>query len=324
MRLTIKPYLQSKELEKGPYIYEGKLYNEDNILYARVCLTAENLYSNMLKDAFINAMEEQVKLEILLNSEYSRTYFNISFVQKLFGKLATEFSTLDILNTITFGVNCSYVDPLIHNIIMCIIDFNRETHNNKRAYKIVKTINEDSEIKGKSFNLCSLKQKMDELNRQHLCKNTYILEKVNKKVWTFWEIIGSIFFWILSFTWGIISTFIGLIISIFMLASLHRPYFYKSSIYFRIGKGWGGLEFGPFFLVSEDADMPIIYHEWGHGIQNIILGPLFPFIIQIPSAIRYWYRQFKYHRKHICPPTLYDDIWFEGWATKIGRTHYEE
>lgn len=63
-------------------------------------------------------------------------------------------------------------------------------------------------------------------------------------------------------------------------------------------------------------------HEAGHGLQNIVWGFLFPFVVCIPSAIRYWYRELKYHRKHIKPKTEYDDIWFEGQATRWGHIYY--
>lgn len=42
------------------------------------------------------------------------------------------------------------------------------------------------------------------------------------------------------------------------------------------------------------------------------------FVITIPSIIRYWYRELKYNKKGLTPPTEYDDIWFEGQATKWG------
>jgi hypothetical protein len=57
-------------------------------------------------------------------------------------------------------------------------------------------------------------------------------------------------------------------------------------------------------------------------LQNLIWGPLFPFVIAIPSAIRYWYRELKYYRKGLYPDTDYDSIWFEGQATKWGNKVY--
>ncbi|MBO5712210.1 MAG: hypothetical protein J6R47_05160 [Acholeplasmatales bacterium] len=49
-----------------------------------------------------------------------------------------------------------------------------------------------------------------------------------------------------------------------------------------------------------------------------------PFVICIPSALRYWYRELRYNRKGITPPTKYDDIWFEDEATKLGRLYRKE
>ena len=40
------------------------------------------------------------------------------------------------------------------------------------------------------------------------------------------------------------------------------------------------------------------------------------FVITGPSIVRYWYRELKYYRKGLVPPTKYDDIWFEGQATR--------
>lgn len=61
-------------------------------------------------------------------------------------------------------------------------------------------------------------------------------------------------------------------------------------------------------------------HECGHGIQNIIFGPLFPFLVAIPSVIRYWYREviWRKDRERYFQLPKYDDIWFEGQATRWG------
>ena len=62
----------------------------------------------------------------------------------------------------------------------------------------------------------------------------------------------------------------------------------------------------------------MLYHESGHGIQNLLFGPLMPFVVSIPSAIRYWYREYLMKVKKIKCWNLpdYDSIWFEGTATK--------
>jgi hypothetical protein len=53
-----------------------------------------------------------------------------------------------------------------------------------------------------------------------------------------------------------------------------------------------------------------------------MFGVLFPFIIAIPSVIRYWnyQRKIKNHSgegRLELPP--YDDVWFEGQATRLGE-----
>lgn len=125
-------------------------------------------------------------------------------------------------------------------------------------------------------------------------------------------------FYILSFTWGIIMSLIGLLAFISLIIAQFKPKVFHHIIYFEVGHNWGGVNLGCFFIVSCDSSYRTLQHEAGHAIQNIMLGILFPFIIAIPSVIRYWYRELKYNRRHITPPTRYDAIWFESWATKIG------
>lgn len=128
-------------------------------------------------------------------------------------------------------------------------------------------------------------------------------------------------FYLFSFTWGIIMSLIGLIVILFSLPfkKVHR---YHGRLYATWSRSWGGVSLGCFFVCGEDCQYDsLMLHECGHGVQNCIWGPLFPFIVAIPSAFRYWYRELKYHRKKITPPTLYDDIWFEGQATKWGEKY---
>ena len=127
-------------------------------------------------------------------------------------------------------------------------------------------------------------------------------------------------FYFLTFTWGILLTLAGLIVAGILLLAGKKPEKYGWCYYFEVGDdSWGGLELGFIFLVNKKPITGTLNHEFGHAIQNCILGPLMPFVICIPSAIRYWYREFRYWRKNIFPPTDYDAIWFEGEATKVGK-----
>ena len=49
---------------------------------------------------------------------------------------------------------------------------------------------------------------------------------------------------------------------------------------------------GLMFLRDHNSSVSYINpHEFGHTFQNCLLGPLFPFMVAIPSAIRYWLRE---------------------------------
>lgn len=89
--------------------------------------------------------------------------------------------------------------------------------------------------------------------------------------------------------------------------------------YFEIGNRWGGCEIGLFFLKDKTSDTHIKNHELGHSIQNCYFGFAIPFVICVPSAIRYWYRKLK-HRADGKP---YDSVWFEKQATRIGSEFME-
>lgn len=134
--------------------------------------------------------------------------------------------------------------------------------------------------------------------------------------------IKLVLFYFISFTWGIVMSSIGLI-AILALAPFGRVHVFHHRLYAVVGHDWGGLGLGCFFICDngcKDCDF-LRAHECGHGIQNCIFGPFTLFIICIPSAIRYWYRELKYYRKGIIPKTGYYDIWFEKQASNFGEKY---
>lgn len=135
-----------------------------------------------------------------------------------------------------------------------------------------------------------------------------------------WKLIlKRIVFYVLSFTWGIITSLPGLLVISFS-ALFKRVHVYHGRLYAVWGKNWGGLELGPFFIIGENCENSRA-HETGHGLQNIILGPLMIVLVSIPSCIRYWYLELKYYRKGLYKD--YDAIWFEGQATRWGKKFVE-
>ena len=98
-------------------------------------------------------------------------------------------------------------------------------------------------------------------------------------------------YWVWSLTWGGVMTWLGALIALALLVTGHKPKRLGPNVYFETGTGWGGMEYGAFFFVAKDALTSTRLHEAGHGIQNLILGPFMPFVVCIPSAVRYWMRR---------------------------------
>lgn len=129
---------------------------------------------------------------------------------------------------------------------------------------------------------------------------------------------NKMLYYILNFTWGIIMNIFGLIGAAAFSAAGRKPFFYAGSIVFRVGHNWGGVSLGIFSFVCEEAGQHTLDHEFGHSLQNAVYGPLFPFIVAIPSFTRYWMIRLSKLKVD-----NYDDAWFEGqateWGTKIAK-----
>ncbi len=137
------------------------------------------------------------------------------------------------------------------------------------------------------------------------------------------EIAG---FWIISCTWGIIMTLIGAVVALALLITGHKPQLYHGRVRFEVGTGWGGFSCGGFIVTNKNPSTHLKQHEAGHSIQNIMLGIFMPFLVAIPSMIRYWYREYLVSsgKKKSSELPAYDSIWFEGWATSLGEANFPE
>ncbi len=113
------------------------------------------------------------------------------------------------------------------------------------------------------------------------------------------KVLKNILFYFLSFTWGILMTLIGGITILILMLIGHKPETFNSRCYIRVGNFWGGCALGCFFLTDSHTNLHIKQHECGHGIQNIVFGPLMPFIVCIPSAIRYWLQEIETWKNRI-------------------------
>ena len=91
--------------------------------------------------------------------------------------------------------------------------------------------------------------------------------------------------------------------------------FYDICPYFEIGKGWGGLSLGWFFICCEDSSESLKCHEVGHTLQCANISGWQMLALSIGSVARYWYREL------FGSTVPYDSWWFEGQATEIGTKY---
>lgn len=133
--------------------------------------------------------------------------------------------------------------------------------------------------------------------------------------------MNKILYYVLSATWGFIMTFIGLLITLILLMLCYKPHKNIYGWYFEIGENWGGVNLGLCTLTSRNPSEHVLTHEFGHSVQSCIFGPMYIFIVAIPSVVRYWYREYLIQVKHRDNLPEYDSIWFEGQATRLGQMY---
>ena len=127
-----------------------------------------------------------------------------------------------------------------------------------------------------------------------------------------------VLYYLLQFTWGILGTILGYIILLILLP-FGKVYTFNHTLVLKLNKNtsWG-FSVGTVAVAGNNANISLIYHEYGHTLQNAILGPLAFVLVIFPSFIRYQYREIHYYKKGLKPAKKYDDIWFEFNATHAG------
>ncbi len=131
------------------------------------------------------------------------------------------------------------------------------------------------------------------------------------------KIIKYTLFYLVQFTWGLPQNILGLCMLI-----KHRKCkkeFYHGSLIIYHNGNWGGVSLGMFIIIRGNADENWIHeakiHEYGHTIQSLILGPLYLFVIGIPSSSMY-----RATRKIIYGYVgEYYYFYPEAWANTLGQ-----
>lgn len=138
---------------------------------------------------------------------------------------------------------------------------------------------------------------------------------MHRKTWTITYIV-------LQCTWGILQTFLGFL---FFLCYINKPREIYNGCIITKWDRFGGLSCGLFiFVTNENSGITtpeicdkITVHEYGHTIQSLILGPLFPIIIGIPSVAwgsLPWFERFRKENN-----VSYSAMFTESWADRLGE-----
>lgn len=125
-------------------------------------------------------------------------------------------------------------------------------------------------------------------------------------------------FWLVQWTWGLPVNLIGGLMYLVFYPKCRHGRFNNAFISYVPWK-FGGLSLGQFIFMADHGREPWTsntrIHEYGHTIQCLLLGPLYWFVIGVPSAV--WCHLFNgYRGRH---NKSYYDLYCEKWANIWGE-----
>lgn len=132
------------------------------------------------------------------------------------------------------------------------------------------------------------------------------------------KIIGYRF---LQIVWGLPQTLLGF--AVFLRFCKNPHYRFHGAIVTEWNKQTG-LSLGFFLFVPEgDFGKRFLVHEYGHTVQSLVLGPLYLFVIGLPSVVWCnlpWCIAFR-RKRRISYQRFYTECWANRWGEKrIGET----
>ncbi|MBP3853328.1 MAG: hypothetical protein J6D18_02030 [Erysipelotrichaceae bacterium] len=128
---------------------------------------------------------------------------------------------------------------------------------------------------------------------------------------------------LVQWTWGLIQTTAG-----FFMYCMHlrdRHYFYHGATVTEwnhpSGLSLGAYIFIPNHRYRDPKDRRLLVHEYGHTIQSLILGPLYLFVIGIPSFLWANLKTFQQRRVRLNTSyyAFYTERWANDWARKVTK-----
>lgn len=119
-------------------------------------------------------------------------------------------------------------------------------------------------------------------------------------------------FYLIQWTWGIIQNVLGLFLFLCLCHRKKRVFHGAVITTWKLGSS---LSLGMFIFTARPYDLKLVQHEYGHTVQSLILGPLWLFVIGLPSLI--WCGCFEGYRKK--KGIDYYSFYTEKWANILGR-----
>lgn len=117
---------------------------------------------------------------------------------------------------------------------------------------------------------------------------------------------------ILMYIWQLPQHIVGLILLLFIKGEVKHKF--DGINYYFYDPFPGGISLGNYIITGNNWS-ETIKHEYGHTIQSRMLGPLYLFVIGIPSLI--WASYFKNTTKYTSKQ--YYKFYSEKWANKLGK-----
>ena len=133
-----------------------------------------------------------------------------------------------------------------------------------------------------------------------------------------------LFYALAQCAWGLPQTLIGLILRV---KYRHCPGEWYRGVYVTWhDAAWGGVSLGLFIFSKDKLPEPrrreLMIHEYGHTWQSLFLGPLYLFVVGLPSYV--WANSKKFRRMRRERGIRYTSRYPENWASSLGQRFARE
>lgn len=127
-----------------------------------------------------------------------------------------------------------------------------------------------------------------------------------------------------QYTWGLLQNLAGGTIYAFYRLRGCPHFAYQGALAVIWSVRSGSMSLGRFLFLHESyrpGDRALLAHEYGHTIQSLILGPLYLFVIGLPSLL--WaglpVLQRRRHDRHVSYYSFYPEKWANALGARFAR-----